>query len=132
MQLLLSMSQRQAERVEVQPMQIIYIYLHTLQKMPVVMLFSLTAHGWAVDLELVLSSSKNAKALLLNYQAVTQRELGSPFPQRVCVHAAVGRHGPPLITPVVCGISDSPCIHFWSHKGHYFKAGLRHRLALAI
>jgi len=66
MQLLLSISQRQAERMEVQPMQIIYIYLHTLQKMPVVMLFSLTAYGWAVDLELVLSISENAKALLWN------------------------------------------------------------------
>lgn len=82
------------------------------------MLFCLTAGGWAVDLELVLCSSKNAKALLLNYQAVVQRELAWPFPQRIRVHAAVGRHGPPLITPAVCGIRDSPRIHFWSHKGH--------------
>lgn len=77
----------------------IYIYLHNLQRMPVVM-FPLTAHGWAVGTELVLSNSKPSEALLLNYQAVMQRGLGSPFPQRVCVHAALRRCGPPLITPL--------------------------------
>lgn len=81
-------------------------------------MFSLSARGWAVDLEFVLSSSENAKALQLIYQAVMQRELGSPFPQCIRVHVVVGRCGPLLITPTVCGISDSPCIHFWSHKGH--------------
>lgn len=51
-------------------MQIVYMSLHTLQKIPVVTLFFLTTRGWAVDLGLVLSSSKNGKVPLLNYQAV--------------------------------------------------------------
>lgn len=103
-----------------------------LQKTPAVLFSRLTARGWAADLQLELSSSRNTKLVALNSQAARQRGLLSLFPQRVRVRAVLRRHGPPLLTPSVCGRSDSPCIHGRSHKGHEFQTGWRHRLALAI
>lgn len=78
-----------------------------LQKTPVVMFSSsLNLHGWAIGLELVLSSSGNTELVVLNYQA----ELS----QCVHGHEVLGRHGPPLISPLCVGL----VIHHAFISGH--------------
>lgn len=116
--------------MEVQPVQIMHLTLHILQKMPVLGWFSLTC-GWAVDLELVPSAPKMQR-LCAELSGSDVLGAGISFPP-ACLCPCRGQETwTASHHPTVCGISDSPCIHFWSHKGHQFKADLRHRLVLAI